>query len=142
MTTYASTEISNSVPTPSHGLSDNVKVAYAAVATPATFTTTDTAQMFYLPAGARVLYAMLKSTDLDSGATITLNVGDAGSAARYFSASTVGQAATAAAMTLVGGIDFSNTAKTLVQIVPAAGPATTAGTIELTMFYTIDGLAS
>lgn len=142
MTTYNSTQVAAATPLYSHGLAGVLKVAYSSVATPATFTTTDTAQMHDLPAGARVLYSILKSTDLDSGTTITLNVGDAGSASRFFAAATVAQAATSAVSTAVGGLDYLNTAKTRVVIVPAAGPATTAGTIELTQFYVIEGVAS
>lgn len=143
MATYSSTRVSNALPPVTHGLGGNVKVAYASVAVPSTFTTTDTASMFYLPANSRVLYSILKSDDLDSGTTITLNVGDAGSATRYFSASTVAQAATVAVETTAGGIDFLNTAKTLISIVPQAGPATTAGNISLTMLYVVeDGATS
>lgn len=142
MTTYTSTQLTSNNPMNAHGLSGNMKVAYSTVATPSTFTTTDTANMHYLPAGARVIYSILESTDLDSGTTITLNVGDAGSATRYFSASTVGQAGTEAVATATTGIGYSNSAKTLVTVVPAAGPATTAGTITLIQFYVIEGVAS
>lgn len=142
MTTYSSTQVGANTPMYSHGLGGNVKVAYSVVAVPSTFTTTDSASMHFLPPGARVLYSILKADDLDSGTTITLNVGDTGSATRYFSASTVGQAATSAVSTAVGGIDYLNTAKTLVSVVPNAGPATTAGNIYLTQFYVIEGVAS
>lgn len=142
MATYSSTNVSTNAPQNSHGLSGNIKVAFAQVAVPSTFTTTDTASMFYLPPNSRVLYSMLKADDLDTGTTITLNVGDTGSATRYFSASTVAQAATSSAATAVGAIDYLNTAKTLVSIVPQAGPATTAGNIYLTMFYVVEGGAS
>ncbi len=143
MTTYTSTGLT-APPQPGygHGLAGNVKVAFSTVATPSTFTTTDTANMHDLPPGARVLYSILESTDLDSGSTITLNVGDTGSAARYFSASTVGQAGTSAVATATTGIGYANAAKTRVTIVPAAGPATTAGTITLIQLYVIEGVAS
>jgi hypothetical protein len=101
--------------------------------------------MHYLPAGARVLYSLLKASDLDTNGTptIALNVGDAGSATRYFSASTVGQAGTASAATAAGGLDYANTSKTLVVIVPSTGVATgAAGTVELTQFYVVEGAAS
>lgn len=144
MTVYLSNRLTAPIQTsPSAGLSaGGVYAIYASVATPSTFTTTDTASMFYLPAGARVLYSILKSTDIDSGATITLDAGDAGSQNRYIAASTAGQAATATVSTAVGGLDYLNTAKTLVSIVPAAGPATTAGTISLAMLYVFEGVAS
>lgn len=145
MTTYSSTQVTANNPMAAHGLASNVKVAYSSVATPSTLTTTDTLNMHYLPPGARVLYSILKSTDLDTNGspTIALNVGDAGSASRYFAASTVGQAGTSGVSTAVGGIDFLNTAKTLVTIVPSTGVATgAAGTVELTQFYVIEGVAS
>lgn len=143
MTTYNSAGLTAPVtPGYGHGLAGNVKVAYSTVAAPSTFTTTDTANMHDLPPGARVLYSILESTDMDTGATITLNVGDAGSASRYFAASTVAQAATSAVSTSTTGIGFANAAKARVTVVPAAGPATTAGTITLIQLYVIEGVAS
>lgn len=145
MTTYNSTQYATKQSPSTHGLSGNVKVAYSTVATPSTLTTTDTLNMHYLPAGARVLYSLLKSSDLDTNGTptIALNVGDAGSASRYFSASTVGQAGTASTATAAGGLDYANTSKTLVTIVPSTGVATgAAGTVELTQFYVVEGAAS
>ena len=82
---------------------------------------------------------------MDSNGTplITLNVGDAGSATRYFSASTVSQAGTSAVSTAAGGIGFLNATKTRVVIVPQAGAATgVAGTITLIQFYVVEGAAS
>ena len=143
MTAYNSTQLTaNPASGFGHGLAGNVKVAYSAVAVPATFTTTDTANMHDLPVGARVIYSILESTDLDTATTITLNVGDAGSATRYFSASTVSQAATSGVSTTTGGIAYSNAAKTRVTVVPAAGPATTAGTITLMQLYIVEGAPS
>lgn len=143
MTTYLSNRLTAPIiPEPSPSEANGLHCIYATLAAPSTFTTTDTGSMFYLPAGARVVYAMLLSTDMDSGTTITLNVGDTGSATRYYSASTVAQAATAAPETAVAGLGYLNTARTLVSIVPNAGPATTAGTITLIMFYIFEGVAS
>lgn len=144
MTTYLSDHVqtNRAVPTPGPTGAGAVSAIVAIVAVPSTFTTTDTAAMCYLPAGFRVLDMTLKSDDLDSGATITLNVGDAGSATRYFSASTVSQAATAGHETLAGGIGYLNTARTRVDIVPNAGPATTAGNITLIVLGIFEGAAS
>ena len=145
MTTYTSTQLTASPNSGyGHGNAGNIKVAFSTVAVPSTFTTTDTANMHVLPAGARVLYSIIKSDDLDSSTGITLNVGDAGSATRYFSASAVGQAATSGVSTAVGGIGYSNTAKTTVTIVPQAAASGTpaAGTITLIQFYVIEGVAS
>lgn len=143
MTTYLSNRLTAPIqPEPSPSVGGMVYGIYASVATPSTFTTTDSASMFFVPAGARVMRARLWATDLDSGTTITLNVGDTSSATRYFSASTVGQAATSADMTVTTGLGFLNTARTLVSIVPNAGPATTAGTVFLFMEYLFEGIAS
>jgi hypothetical protein len=117
----------------------------ATITTTAALTTTDTLNAFVLPKGFRVLYSMLLSSDIDTNGTptIALNVGDAGSATRYFSASTVGQAGTAAAATATTGIGFLNTADTLVTVVPSANAATgVAGTVQLIMIGRYEGTAS
>lgn len=53
----------------------------------------DTFRMVPIPSGARVLDWSLGSDDIDSNGTptVTLSLGDNGSAARYVSASTIGQ---------------------------------------------------
>lgn len=144
MTLYLSDKLATTRPNPTSGVDTNggVNAIVCTVAVPSTFTTTDTAAMCYLPNGFRVLDMTLKSDDLDSGATITLNVGDAGSATRYFSASTVSQAATAGRETAAGGIGYLNTARTRVDIVPNAGPATTAGNITLIVLGIFEGAAA
>jgi hypothetical protein len=145
MATYSSSLYTNKTPEASHGLANNVKVAYASVTCTAAPATTDTINFFYLPAGARVLLATLKASDMDTNGSpaLTINVGDAGSATRYFSGSTVGQAGTEAAMTLVGGHDYANTARTLVTGVAGVNAATgAAGTVELMMLYVVEGAAS
>lgn len=143
MTTYLSNRLTApGLPTPTPTLNGEMVAIRATVAAPSTFTTTDTAAMFYVPAGFRCLGATLKSDDLDSGTTITLNVGDAGSATRFFSGSTVGQAGTAAQATAATGIDYLFTGRTRIDIVPAAGPATTAGNIVLIMYGIFEGIAS
>jgi hypothetical protein len=144
MTAYLSDHLITPGAKPSPGVmgAGVVSAIVATVAVPATFTTTDVAQMCFLPAGFRVLDMTLKSDDLDSATTITLNVGDAGSATRYFSASTVAQSGTAGHETLAGGIGYLNTARTRVDIVPNAGPATTAGNITLIVLGIFEGSAA
>lgn len=115
--------------------------ATATVTCTAAPATTDTLQFFYLPAGATVLYAILEASDMDTNGTptLTLNIGDSGSAARYFSASTVGQAGTTAVSTAASGINYLNTAKTLVTGTAANNAATgAAGTVTLTILYRMD----
>ena len=145
MATYSSSQYTNNIPAAMHGMSGDLKVAYASITCTAAPSTTDTINFFYLPAGARVVLAILEASDMDTNAspTITLNVGDSGSATRYFSASTVAQAGTLSSAIATGGHGYSNTSKTLVTGVAQANAATgAAGTIELTMFYVVEGQAS
>lgn len=144
MATYSSTDYTAKNPVPTHGLSRNVKAAFWTVTCAAAPATTDTINFGYLPKNSRVLYALLEATDMDTGGpTLTLNVGDAGSAARYFSASTVAQAGTAAAATAVTGLGFLNTDRTLVTGVAQANATTpAAGTLYLTVLYTVEDAAT
>lgn len=141
MATYRSTNISTKTGVAAGGHAGSVQAAYAEVVCSSAPTTADTIEFFDLPLNARVLSATLKSTDMDTNGspTITLNVGDAGSATRYFSASTVAQAATAAVATAVTGLGFKTTAKTRIVGVPQANAATgAAGTLYLWFSYIIE----
>jgi hypothetical protein len=140
--TYNSTQVGNSLPTLTHGIAGNVKVAYGEVVCSAAPSTSDTLNFFDLPPNSRVLMAVLESDDMDTNAspTITLNIGDSGSATRYFSASTVAQAGTASTALAAGGVGFKNTAKTRVTGVAQANAATgAAGTVRLAMLYVVEG---
>jgi hypothetical protein len=97
MATYNSPCVTANAPAIGHGLAGNAKVATATVTCAAAPSTSDTLNFFDLPAGSRVHMAMLTASDMDTNGspTLALNIGDSGSAARLFSASTVGQAATA-----------------------------------------------
>lgn len=145
MATYSSSAYSNNGPIATHGPAGNVKVAYASITCTAAPATTDTLNFFYLPKGARALYWILEASDMDTNGspTLTLNIGDSGSAARIFSASTVGQAGTAAVSTAVGGLAYSYTSKTLVTGVAQANAATgAAGTVDLTCLYVVEDSAT
>ena len=98
-----------------------------------------------VPKGFRVLGATLEATDIDTNAspTVTINVGDAGSATRYFSAATVGQAGTASVASAVAGLHFINTDDTLIVGTIPTGPATgTTGSIYLSIWGRFEGAAS
>ena len=98
-----------------------------------------------VPKGFRVLGATLEATDIDTNVspTVTINVGDAGSATRYFSASTVGQAGTASVASAVAGLHFINTDDTLIVGTIPTGPATgTTGSIYLSIWGRFEGSAS
>ena len=108
-------------------------------------TTSDTAPMFVAPKGFRVFGATLVSSDMDTNVspTITLNVGDSGSATRFFSASTVAQAGTSSTATATSGLGYLFTADTVVNIVPQANAATgAAGNAQLMMWGRFEGTAS
>lgn len=144
MATYNSPDVANNVPTSTHGLAGNVKVKRTVVTCTASPATTDTLNFFDLPAGARIHYALLQSSDMDSNGspTLTLNVGYTGSAAALFSASTVGQAGTLAAETSVTAQDLLLTTKTRITGTAQANAATgVAGTVTLTVLYSVEGQA-
>ena len=145
MATYSSSQYTNNVPLSHHGLGNNVKCLQADVVCAAAPSTSDTLNFGYIPAGARVVMAVLESTDMDTNGspTLTLNVGDAGDADRFFAASTVGQAGTLSTAIATTGHGATFTAKTLITGVANANAATgAAGTVSLSLFYVIDGVAS
>jgi hypothetical protein len=140
MATYSATNY-NKTGVSAHGFAGNVKAKHWTVACAASPATTDTINFGYLPANARVLLAVLESTDMDTNGTplLALNVGDASSAARLFSASTVGQAGTLSSAIAVAGAGYKYTAKTLITGTASANAATgAAGTLYLTVFYIVD----
>lgn len=144
MATYSSSAYTNKNPVPTHGVAGNVKAEFWTVTCAAAPATTDTINFGYLPKNARILSMTLEATDMDTGGpTLTLNVGDAGSATRYFSASTVAQAGTAAVATAVTGLGYLTTDKTLITGVAQANATTpAAGTIYLTVMYMVEDAAT
>lgn len=141
MTTYISAPVANNRPIAYHGQFRNVQMRRAAVTCAASPATTDTLQFFYMPPNARVVGGYLLSSDMDTNGspTITLNIGDAGSAARLFSASTVAQAGTTSQTFANGGLGYQYTAKTLVTGTAQANAATgAAGTVELVLLYVVE----
>lgn len=128
-------------PSASHGQAGNLQILYCSVALTAALTTADTFAFFTLPANARVHAAVLKCTDIDTNGspTVTINVGDAGSATRYFSASTVGQAGTVDATMQAAGRFYKPTAKTpIIGTVQANAATGVAGTLELAIHYSVE----
>jgi hypothetical protein len=127
---------------PGHGFGGTHKVSYGFVDFTGTITTADAANVCQLPVGAIVLGVLAESDDLDTNAspTITLNVGDAGSATRYLSASTIAQTGTTAVSTLATGLFYqvTGTSDTMVRIAVAANAATSAaGTVRIAVEYVI-----
>lgn len=141
MATYNSTHVANKRPTAFHGFRRNVQVARAVVACTAAPSTSDTLNFFDMPKGAVVVGGYLKSDDMDTNGspTITLNIGDAGSATRLFSASTVAQAGTAALEQTAGALGYQYTAKTRITGTAQANAATgAAGNVELCLLYVVE----
>lgn len=141
MATYNSTNVQNKTGVSAGGPAGNVLVAYAEVSCTSAPSTSDTINFFDLPAGARVLSMTLESTDMDTNVSpsLTINVGDSGSATRFFSASTVGQAGTAAVASAVAGLHYKTTAKTRIVGVAQANAATgAAGTLYLSCLYVVE----
>lgn len=146
MTAYNSDQYTGAAPTARHGQASNVQIAYFSVPVGAALTTADTFNFGYLPRDARIHAAVLKGSDMDTNGvpTLTINVGDAGSATRLFSASTVGQAGTVDANMQAAGRFYKTTAKTLITGSVQANAATgVAGTLELAIHYVVeDGATS
>lgn len=125
---------------PGYGLGGDVAGSYGEVAFTGTITTADSANVLQLPIGAIVTGVVIQSDDMDTNAspTITLNVGDAGSATRYISASNVAQAGTAAVATAATGLLYRVTGNndTMVRVAVAANAATSAaGTVRVLVTY-------
>lgn len=141
MAVYRSPAVVDRLAVAGPGVAASCKVAHFTVACTAAPATTDTIQFGYVPAGARIVFAVLEATDMDTNAapTLTLNVGDAGDVDRLFAASTVGQAGTLSSAIATAGDGYQYTQQTLLTGVAAANAATgAAGTLSLTVFYTID----
>jgi hypothetical protein len=142
MATYQSRQVQDNMPIPSHGLAVDTKCQRFSVAIGAALTTADNIEFGRLPDFARVVDAILVATDLDTNGspTLALNVGDSGDADRFFAASNVGQAATAARMTATTGFGYRyGRGGGLVTGKPSTNAATgAAGTIDLYVFYVVD----
>lgn len=117
----------------------NASVFVDTVATPATFTTTDKAQALRIPAGTTLTGLEFEHTDLDTGATLTVNVGyepcgpnttPAANATYFASASTAFRSPTSTAgRTRMAFAPITFEQDVFITLIPAAGPATTAGSI-------------
>lgn len=145
MATYSSPAYTAVNPVRVHGESSGVQTVVQTVTCTAAPATTDTLNFFYLPANSRVVGGWLSASDMDTNGapTIALNIGDAGSASRYFAASTVAQAGTATQTMAATGLGYLNTSKTLVTGVASANAATgAAGTVTLCLQYVVEDSAT
>ena len=135
MATYSAVDYLTK-PVPTHGLANNLKAFYFEVACTAAPSTADTINFGYVPKGFRLMHATIEATDMDTGGpTLTLNVGDSGSANRIFAASAVGGTGTNSSAIATTGFGYKYTDKTLITGVAAANATTgAAGTIYLALF--------
>jgi hypothetical protein len=94
--------------------------------------TANTVGAFKVPAGFTVTGIIAVPTDMDSGAALTLSVGDAASGTRYLNASTMGQAATTTTTLASTGLLFLNTVDTEILVTcTLQGSSSVAGTLAL-----------
>lgn len=140
MAIYSATNYTRK-PVASHGLASDLKTAFFEVACTAAPSTSDTINFGYVPAGARVIQAVLESTDMDTNGTptLTINVGDSGDADRLFAASTVGQTGALSTAVAVTGAGYKYDTETLITGVANANAATgAAGTLYLSLLYVVE----
>ena len=153
MATYNSTRFtangansSRAVAPPSHGPHNDLKVHYFEVTFSSAWTSSDTVNLGYVPAGFRVLGTFCGSDDMDSGTTLTWDIGDAGDQDRLVAAQTTGQTNSVAyQMRAQGtnlGFGYKYTADTLITATAVGSPATTTGTIKVALFGIQEGVAS
>lgn len=91
-----------------------------------------------VPAGAEIAFVQLDATDLDTGTTITLSIGDSASNARLLAANTIAQTGAAPVGPTIakGALGYRYTAETLLQVYVAAAPTgAQAGTITYAVHY-------
>lgn len=147
MATYNSPTYANNKAAIGHGLNGNMKViVFDQVTCTAAPTTSDTINFGWVPANFVVLGAVLRPSDMDTSGspTLTLNIGDSGSASRLFSAATGGQTGTNTPTMAAGSLGYKYTAKTLITGTAAANATTgAAGTIDLALYgYIADSTTS
>lgn len=131
--------------TASPGQASDVLVASTTVAVDTALATNDLIRFFFLPAGATIRSVIFRSTDLDSNGSplITIDVGDAGDTDRLIAASTIARTGGTDATLAAAGWDYQYTSETLIYAtVTAQGATRVAGTVSLTVLFTIEGLAS
>lgn len=143
MATYSSDAYTNKTGIPGSSRGGATITLFYPVTCTAAPSTSDTINFGYVPAGFRLVLAVLESTDMDTGGSpsLTINVGDSGDADRIFAASTVGQAGTLSSALATTGAGYQYTTKTLITGVANANAATgAAGTLYLTLIGFIDTL--
>jgi hypothetical protein len=112
-------------------------VGHALFTFPGGAVTGDTVKMTQIPKGAKVMNCFMVAGDLDTGAGITLSLGDSGSPTRYFNASNIAQAGGVAELPVgsaVKGYTYANDDVLLLTV--TAGAATgVSGPVEVFLEY-------
>jgi len=101
----------------------------------------DDVGLFYVPAGAVIVGAMVSATDMDTNGSPTLafDIGDSADEDRIFAASAVGQAATLSQAIARTAHLYKYTAETQIRAYIQAVSATpAAGTLTFSLFYFVD----
>jgi len=153
MATYYSTKMiangsntSRPIAPPGHGMSNDLKVFYFEVTFSAAWTSSDTVNLGFVPAGFRYLGTFSGADDMDSGTTLTWDIGDAGDQDRLVAAQTTGQTNSVAyqcrAQGSSLGFGYKFTSDTLLTATAVGSPATTTGTIKIAVLGVIEGVAS
>lgn len=146
MPTYNSPTFSQNKAAIGHGLNSNMKVVkFDTVTCTAAPTTSDPINFGWVPANFVLMGAILRPSDMDTSGspTLTLNIGDAGSANRIFAAATGGQTGTNNPTMAAGALGYKYTAKTLITGVAAANATTgAAGTIDLILYGFVEDSAT
>ena len=89
-------------------------------------------EAFIVPAGFTVIGILAVASDMDSGAALTLSVGDAASGTRFLNASTIGQAGSTTSTLATTGVLFAYTTDTKILVTcTLQGSSSVAGTLDL-----------
>lgn len=111
-------------------------ISFESAAVNNTSTALGTIEMIKVPRNCVVTDVILATDDLDSGTTLTLDVGYGVNDDYFIAASTIGQAGGIARASAVTGLPLAFTAPDTIDVKVKALGTTAAGTIWLTVFYT------
>ncbi len=100
--------------------------------------TGDITQLMYVPAGAIVIDAYIKADDMDTGTSLTMNIGDATTTNLFFAATTTGQAGGSAAMASTARYTKFAAATRLKMTVATGAETAAAGTLIFGVSYFVD----
>jgi hypothetical protein len=141
MPTVTATKVSATVQTRTGIKVTEVVSVYSMPATGDGTAVNDVIQMVKIPAGATILDLALASTDIDTNGTplVGLQVGDGDLATRFIGTSTIGRTGGLARLDQAGGVGYKYTVDDTIDVLIQAAAATkAAGTLTMTVRYTMD----